>query len=244
MKKILFSVMAAMVSMASMAALSDFNGTYTQSDAAVIVKVSTPTPVEQELNVVVTRVKDDSVRLFIDDFSFINGSTSVPVGDIEVVLYAAPDGSGYTLSAEDEINGPVVYGDLYTTIQVNSGSLSIVDENTRKLAIDLSILGYEDEERTVASSSMPTPADVSLTNARASIPSSVSETSASEVKVYPTVATSVINVPENGEFTIYSLAGSSVKSGVVSNGSVSVADLAAGNYVISVNGKNARFIKK
>ena len=58
------------------------------------------------------------------------------------------------------------------------------------------------------------------------------------------VATSVINVPENGEFVIYSYAGSAVKSGVVSNGSISVSDLAVGNYIVSVNGKSARFVKK
>ena len=85
-------------------------------------------------------------------------------------------------------------------------------------------------------------ADVTFSGAVFTAATSVKENKA--LSVYPTVATSVVNVPENGEFTIYSLAGSSVKSGVVSNGSVSVADLAAGNYVISVNGKNARFIKK
>ena len=107
------------------------------------------------------------------------------------------------------------------------------DDGVKKMDLKLNV--YEEDGATKV-------ADVTFSGAVLVPATSVKENKA--VSVYPTVATSVVNVPENGEFTIYSLAGSSVKSGVVSNGSVSVADLAAGNYVISVNGKNARFIKK
>lgn len=236
MKKILFSVMAAMVSMVSMAdvALSDYDGTY-KTEAATITYYL-PAPGGSQVSTLSIGVEADGankVNLSIKDFSF----KGINVGDIEAALTADADGEGgYELStATARIAGPTIENmSMSTEIEIISDASALYVEGGKK-KMDLKLNVYEaGEEAKVAS--------VTISGAEFNVATSVKENKA--LSVYPTVATSVINVPENGEFTIYSLAGSSVKSGVVSNGTVSVADLAAGNYVISVNGKNARFIKK
>ena len=231
MKKILFSVMAAMVSMASMAALSDFDGTYSADNATIAYYTPSVSSQNSSLNVGVEALNEASVKLSIKDFSF-NGMN---IGDIEATLTAAADGAdGYELSTPVKIDGPHIKTlDIHTKLEVISTASALYDDGVKKMDLKLNV--YEEDGATKV-------ADVTFSGAVFVPVTSVKENKA--LSVYPTVATSVVNVPENGEFTIYSLAGSSVKSGVVSNGSVSVADLAAGNYVISVNGKNARFIKK
>lgn len=231
MKKILFSVMAAMVSMASMAALSDYDGTYVIDAATIAYYAPTPGSQNSKLSIAVEADGTDSVILSIKDFNF-NG---INVGDIKAKLVAKADGDGgYELSTPEKIDGPHIKTlDIHTKLEVISTASALYDDGVKKMDLKLNV--YEEDGATKV-------ADVTFSGAVLVPATSVKENKA--LSVYPTVATSVVNVPENGEFTIYSLAGSSVKSGVVSNGSVSVADLAAGNYVISVNGKNARFIKK
>lgn len=241
MKKILFSVMAAMVSMVSMAdvALSDYDGTYVTDAATIYVDANSATGQSYPLSISLTAQSSDRVQLSIKNFSY----GDLVIGDINVELAAEVTGEGVTLSNVDAVNGEdgpeaETLGMAITTKIFVQGVSQIVRNEPNVLMLDLKIDG------TVKASgaAMPGVARVEVTDAVFTPATSVKENKA--LSVYPTVATSVINVPENGEFTIYSLAGSSVKSGVVSNGSVSVADLAAGNYVISVNGKNARFIKK
>jgi hypothetical protein len=236
MKKILFSVMAAMVSMASMAALSNplaaFDGTYVTNTATIA--YYTPQVGSQNNSTLSIGVEADGankVNLSIKDFSF-NGMN---IGDIEAALTADADGEGgYVLSTPTKVEGPYITAlDYETELEVVSVASGLYNEGGKKIDLQLNVY--------IKGSSSKI-ADVTFSGAEFTPATSVKENKV--LSVYPTVATSVVNVPENGEFTIYSLAGSSVKSGVVSNGSVSVADLAAGNYVISVNGKNARFIKK
>lgn len=234
MKKILFSVMAAMVSMASMAALSDYDGTYVTDAATIAYNAPTPGSQDSPLNVGVEALNATSVKFSIKDFKF----SGINVGDIEATLTATADGEGgFELStATAKIAGPYIGGllDMDTELEIISSASALYVEGGKK-KMDLKLNVYQAGETSLVAS-------VTISGAEFTPATSVKENKA--LSVYPTVATSVVNVPENGEFTIYSLAGSSVKSGVVSNGSVSVADLVAGNYVISVNGKNARFIKK
>ena len=233
MKKILFSVMAAMVSMASMAkiSLSDYDGTYVTNAATIAYYAPSTGSQVSTLSIGVEADGANKVNLSIKDFSF-NGMN---IGDIEAALTAAEDGEGgYVLSTPAKVEGPYITAlDYETELEVVSVASGLYNEGGKKMDLQLNVY--------IKGSSSKI-ADVTFSEAVFTPTTSVKENKA--LSVYPTVATSVINVPENGEFTIYSLAGSSVKSGVVSNGSVSVADLAAGNYVISVNGKNARFIKK
>ena len=239
MKKILFSVMAAMVSMASMAALSDYDGTYVTSGATIYVPAGNATGESYALNISLQAQSSDRVKLSIKNFSY----GPLVIGDIDVVLAASEADGVVTLSNVDAVNGETgpnaeTAGVPISTKIFVQGTSQIVKGEPNILLLDLKIDGTIIE----TGAAMPNVARVEVTDAVFTPTTSVKENKA--LSVYPTVATSVVNVPENGEFTIYSLAGSSVKSGVVSNGSVSVADLAAGNYVISVNGKNARFIKK
>ena len=245
MKKILFSVMAAMVSMASMAALSDYDGTYVTSGATIYVPAGNATGENYPLSISLKAQIPDRVQLSIKNFTYGAGDEALVIGDIDVLLAASEADGVVTLSNVDAVNGedgPVteVASTPITTKIFVQGESQIVRDEPNVLKLDLKIKGF------VKETGDPMPgsgvARVEVTDAVFTPTTSVKENKA--LSVYPTVATSVVNVPENGEFTIYSLAGSSVKSGVVSNGSVSVADLAAGNYVISVNGKNARFIKK
>ena len=239
MKKILFSVMAAMVSMASMAALSDYDGTYVTSGAIIYVPAGNATGESYALNISLQAQSSDRVKLSIKNFSY----GPLVIGDIDVVLAASEADGVVTLSNVDAVNGETgpnaeTAGVPISTKIFVQGTSQIVKGEPNILLLDLKI----DGTIIATGMAMPDVARVEVTDAVFTPTTSVKENKA--LSVYPTVATSVVNVPENGEFTIYSLAGSSVKSGVVSNGSVSVADLAAGNYVISVNGKNARFIKK
>ena len=223
--------MAAMVSMASMAALSAYDGTYVTDAATTAYYTPTLGSQNSKLSVAVESLGETSVKLSIKDFKF----SGINVGDIEATLTAKADGDGgYELSTPEKIDGPhIKVGDIHTKLEVISTASALYDDGVKKMDLKLNV--YEEDGATKV-------ADVTFSGAVFVPATSVKENKA--LSVYPTVATSVVNVPENGEFTIYSLAGSSVKSGVVSNGSVSVADLAAGNYVISVHGKNARFIKK
>ena len=239
MKKILFSVMAAMVSMASMAALSDYDGTYVTSGATIYVPAGNATGESYALNISLQAKSSERVQLSIKNFSY----GPLVIGDIDVVLAASEADGVVTLSNVDAVNGETgpnaeTAGVPISTKIFVQGTSQIVKGEPNILLLDLKI----DGTIIATGMAMPDVARVEVTDAVFTPTTSVKENKA--LSVYPTVATSVVNVPENGEFTIYSLAGSSVKSGVVSNGSVSVADLAAGNYVISVNGKNARFIKK
>ena len=235
MKKILFSVMAAMVSMASMAdvALSDYDGTYSTSNATIAYYTPSVGSQTSALNVDVEALGATSVKLSINDFSF----QGITVGDIEATLVAASDGEGgYELStATAKIAGPTIESlGLSTELEIISAVSALYVEGGEK-KMDLKLNVYEAGETSLVAS-------VTISGAELAPATSVKENKA--LSVYPTVATSVINVPENGEFVIYSYAGSAVKSGVVSNGSISVSDLAVGNYIVSVNGKSARFVKK
>ena len=243
MKKILFSVMAAMVSMASMAALSDYDGTYVTSSATIYVPADDDSGDAYPLSISLKAQSSDRVLLSIKNFTYGEGDDALVIGDIDVVLAASEADGVVTLSNVDAVNGETgpnaeTAGVPISTKIFVQGVSQIVKDEQNILLLDLKING------TIIATGVPMAdvARVEVTDAVFTPTTSVKENTV--LSVYPTVATSVINVPENGEFTIYSLAGSSVKSGVVSNGSVSVADLAAGNYVISVNGKNARFIKK
>ena len=244
MKKILFSVMAAMVSVASMAALAlpGYDGTYVTDAATIYAPAGADKGDAYPLSISLTAQTSDRVLLSIKNFTYGEGPEALVIGDIDVVLAAEVTGGGVTLSnvnvdGETGPNAEVSGVPISTKIFVQ-GTSQIVRDEPNILLLDLKIDGTVIETGVA----MPNVARVEVTDAVFTPATSVKENKV--LSVYPTVATSVINVPENGEFTIYSLAGSSVKSGVVSNGSVSVADLAAGNYVISVNGKNARFIKK
>ena len=235
--------MAAMVSMASMAVnpLAAFNGTYVTSGATIYVPADKGSGDAYPLSISLTAQSSDRVKLSIKNFTYGKGDEALVIGDIDVLL-AASDGV-VTLSNVDAVNGETgpnaeTAGVPISTKIFVQGVSQIVKDEPNILLLDIKINGTIIETGVA----MPNVARVEVTDAVFTPTTSVKENKA--LSVYPTVATSVVNVPENGEFTIYSLAGSSVKSGVVSNGSVSVADLAAGNYVISVNGKNARFIKK
>lgn len=225
--------MAAMVSMASMAtiSLSDYDGTYVTNNATIAYYMPTKGSQVSTLSIGVEADGANSVTLSIKNFEF-NG---IEVGDIKAKLVAKADGDGgYVLSTPTRVAGPYVgIINKETELDVVSVASGLYNEGGKKMDLQLNVYVKGLDTKV---------ADVTFSGAVFVPTTSVKENKA--LSVYPTVATSVINVPENGEFTIYSLAGSSVKSGVVSNGSVSVADLAAGNYVISVNGKNARFIKK
>ncbi|MBR0498169.1 MAG: T9SS type A sorting domain-containing protein [Paludibacteraceae bacterium] len=242
MKKIFFSVMAAMVSMASMAALADYDGTYVTSGATIYVPADAESGDAYPLSISLKAQSSDRVLLSIKNFTYGEGDDALVIGDIDVVLAASEaDGvvtlSNVNLEGETGPNAETAGVPISTKIFVQ-GVSQIVKDEQNILLLDLKIDGTIIE----TGDPMADVARVEVTDAVFTPATSVKENTV--LSVYPTVATSVINVPENGEFTIYSLAGSSVKSGVVSNGTVSVADLAAGNYVISVNGKNARFIKK
>lgn len=237
--------MAAMVSMASMAALADYDGTYVTSGATIYVPADAESGDAYTLSISLKAQSSDRVLLSIKNFTYGGGDDALVIGDIDVVLAASEADGVVMLSNVDAENGETgpkaetAGVPISTKIFVQGVSqIVIVKDDPNILLLDLKIDGTIIE----TGMAMPNVARVEVTDAVFTPTTSVKENKA--LSVYPTVATSVVNVPENGEFTIYSLAGSSVKSGVVSNGSVSVADLAAGNYVISVNGKNARFIKK
>lgn len=247
MKKILFSVMAAMVSMVSMAVnpLAAFDGTYVTSSATIYVSADKASGDAYPLSISLEAQSSNRVQLSIKNFTYGEGDEALVIGDINVVLAASEADGVVALSNVDAENGEdgpetEVAGTPITTKIFVQGESKIVSNEPNVLMLDLKIKGFVKETGVAMPGSGV--ARVEVTDAVFVPATSVKENKA--LSVYPTVATSVVNVPENGEFTIYSLAGSSVKSGVVSNGSVSVADLAAGNYVISVNGKNARFIKK
>ena len=88
MKKILFSVMAAMVSMASMAALSDYDGTYVTSGATIYVPAGNATGESYALNISLQAQSSDRVKLSIKNFSY----GPLVIGDIDVVLAAEVTG--------------------------------------------------------------------------------------------------------------------------------------------------------
>lgn len=63
------------------------------------------------------------------------------------------------------------------------------------------------------------------------------------IKIYPNPATDFIHISDTPvEYTIYSVSGSIRKSG--KDTAVDITDLNAGLYLVRVNGKCARFIKK
>ena len=238
--------MAAMVSMASMATLSNplaaFDGTYVTSGATIYVPADAESGDAYPLSISLKAQSSDRVLLSIKNFTYGEGDDALVIGDIDVVLAASEaDGvvtlSNVNLEGETGPNAETAGVPISTKIFVQ-GVSQIVKDEQNILLLDLKIDGTIIE----TGDPMADVARVEVTDAVFTPATSVKENTV--LSVYPTVATSVVNVPENGEFVIYSYAGSAVKSGVVSNGSISVSDLAVGNYIVSVNGKSARFVKK
>lgn len=67
------------------------------------------------------------------------------------------------------------------------------------------------------------------------------------LKLMPNPATDVINIlgaEQNEVLEIYNMAGSLVKKAVIENGTVSIADLKAGLYIVNVAGNTTKMIKK
>lgn len=77
--------------------------------------------------------------------------------------------------------------------------------------------------------------------------SATSRNTITDIKLYPNPTSSIINVTsvsENATFKVYNLLGQMVMNGKLSNGSVNVSNINAGNYILEVTDKETTSIKR
>ncbi|NDW08713.1 DNRLRE domain-containing protein [Dysgonomonas sp. 520] len=73
---------------------------------------------------------------------------------------------------------------------------------------------------------------------------SVSAEKDNECPVYPTVTSDILNVNATGQISIYSMAGNLIKQVTAENGQISVASLSNGTYLLKINNRIVKFVKK
>jgi len=77
--------------------------------------------------------------------------------------------------------------------------------------------------------------------------SETSRNTITDIKLYPNPASSIINitsVSENATFKVYNLLGQTIINGKLSNGSIDVSNINAGNYVLEITDKETTTVKR
>jgi chitodextrinase len=77
--------------------------------------------------------------------------------------------------------------------------------------------------------------------------SETSRNTITDIKLYPNPTSSIINVTsisENATFKVYNLLGQMIISGKLSNGSINVSNINAGNYVLEITDKETTSVKR
>jgi hypothetical protein len=77
--------------------------------------------------------------------------------------------------------------------------------------------------------------------------SETSRNTITDIKLYPNPTSSIINVTsvsENATFKVYNLLGQMIINGKLSNGSIDVSNINAGNYVLEITDKETTSVKR
>ncbi|MDR2963922.1 MAG: T9SS type A sorting domain-containing protein [Bacteroidales bacterium] len=179
-------------------------------------------------------------------FSITQGSNFIDLGTITVgEITAATENGVTTLSLSHNAAGPDVdtVGDgehfVPTSILINSATV----DASGNLSVSVSAFFVN------ADNSLSAAANATFTGAwceNCPLPSGISTAKQEKVAVYPTITSNILNIisTENAAYSIHTPSGAVAQQGSVTGGTISVATLPAGVYVLTVNGRSARFVKK
>jgi len=244
--------------------VNNFTGTYNNCDIVVdyapqaILPSGNPVTVQSAVDLKTSNTTAGKYSLGINDFNFLGQQLSILVDN----LTASKSGNAVSFTAESEyIQGPnaEVGGNQVTTVlKITSCS---VENSILDVKLVVYIGGTMPFDHTAWLAGLDVADDDEAYDEGFTVNVSVNSKNASNyvsdltgifapkaetLNIYPTVATSEINV-ENAEgkaYSIINLNGAVVANGTVANEKVNVNNLANGNYIIAVGNAAAKFIKK
>ena len=209
-------------------------------------------PLTQPENIIIEK-KGDFYTLKINEFTlWLDGEPLILIGDIGFeAVEATLQGEDVVLSKAGISNGPVVYGELPTTIGLISCVITPDGGMSVKLNVDV-YMPSDEEAGAVWDINNIDPGkwvvfiDVTVTFTGSRQITSVSVNKAEKITIYPTLATDVIVVEgvENAGYSIFNQSGILAKQGKITTENVDISDLNAGIYIININGASAVFIKR
>ena len=208
-------------------------GTYT---GEMVVEVLIPEPGEVPFSgqdIIITN-EGSTYKLSVLNFSFFE----LELGNLDVTGISATEENGIvTLSKTGMSTGPEIedLGGLATLIALNSASI-----NARVLTLDLSV--YLDvpeiplEEAQVA--------NVTFTGNNTS--TGIFTPKTEKITVYSTVVNDIITLKDikAADYAMYAPNGTLVKAGKTNNGTINVANLGIGIYILNINENSIKIIKK
>lgn len=223
----LFAVVAMSFTTISYAQIAEsLAGTYV---GELNVRVDTDDPITKEnQNIIVTKGDDDSkINLSIKDFVFPVQGQPVVIGDVNVnSLPLVKERDGYTFTLIDtEIYVP--YFDDFLPSNINGK----IDEN-EVLALDLDIIQGESTIKVLFEG------EKQATN--------IGNIQKHSFTVYPTATYDMLSIDgiEGGKYNIYNIAGSLVKTGMLTDTNLNVSDLGKGLYFLNIEKHTVKFIKR
>lgn len=182
--------------------------------------------------------KEEGVNLYtlkIEDFVLKadNPADNMPIGTIELKgVLATEDADGVvTLSKDVLSDGPMVYGTMTTEIAVNISTIS-----NEILDVDLTV-----EVKELAMT-------ISVKFTGTLFTASLIKGKAESLSVFPTVVGGDMGITVGGSdsesYAVYAQSGALVKSGKLNAGTFNLSGLPQGVYILSIEGKTAKLVKK
>jgi hypothetical protein len=228
----LFSVFAALfVISLSAHAQTNITGTYI-GELFVTMDESTLSDVSIYL---IQEEGSNTYALSIKDFVF----GELPIGDLDVTGISAEENDGIiTLTKDGYSDGPTV--DV-PNISIPVSTRIYLQEATitnDQLTFVLTVNGMIGQEIPLT--------NVSFTGEKDTRTGIFSAKADKALAIFPSLVEDVIRIQglTNGRYAIYNLSGSMQQSGITGKGEINVSALSTGLYLIAVDGKTAKFIKK
>lgn len=193
------------------------------------VSVDDDDPISKEdQNIIVTQGdQDENINLSIKDFVFPVQGKPVVIGDVNVNnIPLQREGNDYIFTLTDtEIYVP--YFDDFLPSNINGK----IDDNNI-LTLDLDIIQGESTIKVLFEGEKQA--------------SSIGNIQKHSFTVYPTATYDMLSIDgiEGGKYNIYNIAGSLVKTGMLTDTNLNVSDLGKGLYFLNIEKHTVKFIKR
>lgn len=238
MKKILLLITTALfaISATTTAATDNIEGTY-KGDLDITFTKPTYSPTSMDQDIVVSKV-GDTYSFSINDFMFMGENVGNIVFD---GVIATPTGTGYDFSREGNVSTMVTLYDegapvpIPVNIALTAGGYTTASSTiTLTLSIEDALGGLM--------------AIVSVDFTGKLFTASLIKGKAESLSVFPTVVEGDMGITVGGSnsesYAVYAQSGALVKSGKLNAGTFNLSGLPQGVYILSIEGKTAKLVKK